>query len=156
MSHSHLLESVERNEGFRATPYKDTEGLWTFATGRCLETNPLSPAEWKHLLDTHQLSISISKAGADWLMIRQLETCAMECSRAFDFWPELDEVRREALIEMSYQLGPRLHGFKKMLAAIRARVWKEVEAEALDSRWYRQTPGRAKKLAAQLSTGVRA
>jgi lysozyme len=156
MSHSDLINSVTRNEGFRATPYKDTEQLWTFAKGRCLETNPLSPAEWKHLLDHNMISLSISLDGANWLMLRQLDAIEELYARTFDFWPDLDEVRREALVEMGYQLGPRLLGFKKMLTAIRARVWKEVEAEALDSRWARQVPERAKRTARQLSTGVRA
>jgi lysozyme len=158
MSHSDLLESVERNEGFRATPYLDTEQKFTIGIGRCLETNPLTGEEWKHLLETHQLSVSISKAGADWLMIRQLDATERECQRAFaDFWPELDEVRREALVEMAYQMGmERLLGFKKMLAAVRAKDWNAAQIEAIDSRWYRQTPERAKRTARQLATGVRA
>jgi lysozyme len=157
MSHSDLLESVERNEGYRAVPYKDTEGLYTFATGRCLETNPLTGEEWRHLLETNQLSVSISKAGADWLKVRQIDETEMECMRVFaDFWPELDEVRREALIEMGYQMGmDRLLGFKKMLAAIRSKNWPVVNAEALDSRWARQTPERAKRTARQLAKGER-
>lgn len=156
MSHSDLLESVERNEGYRASPYKDTEGLFSVGIGRCLETNPLTGEEWKHLLEAHQLSVSISKAGADWLMLRQIDATELECSRAFDFWPELDEVRREALVEMAYQMGmERLLGFKKMLAAIRSKNWPVVNAEALDSRWARQTTARAKRTARQLSTGSR-
>jgi lysozyme len=156
MSHSDLLDSVSHNEGFRAAPYKDTEGLWTFAIGRCLETNPLTSAEWKYLLDTHQLSVSISKTAANWLMIRQLDACEQQCMLVFDFWNDLNEVRQDALVEMCYQMGmERLQGFKKMLAAIRSKNWPVVNAEALDSRWARQTPERAKRTARQLSTGVR-
>jgi len=151
-----LFESVSGHEGFRTNPYKDTEGLWTFAKGRCLETNPLSPAEWKFLLDNHMLTVSISVVGADWLMTKQLEATELECARVFDFWPDLDEMRREALIEMAYQMGmDRLRGFKKMLIAIRAKVWTEAESEALDSLWAKQTPVRAKAVAKQLATGAR-
>jgi hypothetical protein len=41
----------ERDEEYRATPYRDSRGLRTFATGRCLETTPLTGAQWKELLD---------------------------------------------------------------------------------------------------------
>lgn len=155
MSHSDLIDSVSAHEGFRATPYKDTEQLWTFAKGRCLETNPLSPAEWKYLLDNNMLALSISLEGANWLMLRQLDATEEDCARMFDFWDELDEVRREALVEMGYQLGPRLFGFKRMLAAIRRQDWGSVKTEAMDSRWAKQTPKRAEKLSNQLSTGLR-
>jgi lysozyme len=156
MSHSDLIESVSTHEGFRATPYKDTEQLWTVAKGRCLETNPLSPAEWKYLLDNKLITLSITLAGANWLMLRQIDVTEKECMRVFEFWPELDEVRREVLIEMGYQMGmDRLLGFKKMLAALRRQDWEAVEREALDSRWAKQTPSRATKLAEQLGTGKR-
>jgi lysozyme len=156
MSHKDLLDSVSRNEGFRASPYLDTENLWTIAKGRCLETNPLSSAEWKYLLDHRLMTLSITLAGADWLMVRQLEAIEKECAHVFDFWGELDEVRREALIEMGYQMGiERLLGFRKMLAAVRAKNWPVVNAEAMDSRWAKQTPKRARELAEQLASGAR-
>jgi lysozyme len=153
---SNLVDSVSAHEGFRATPYKDTEQLWTVAKGRCLETNPLSPAEWKYLLDNKLITLSVTLAGADWLMLRQIDATEKECARVFDFWPGLDEVRREALVEMGYQMGiERLLGFRRMLGAIRRQDWGSVRTEALDSRWARQTPKRAEHLANQLSTGVR-
>lgn len=156
MSRKDVLSSVSNNEGFRATPYRDTEELWTFAKGRCLETNPLSPEEWKYLLDHRLMTLSITLTGADWLMVRQVDATERECARVFDFWAELDDIRREVLIEMGYQMGmDRLLGFKKMLAAIRVKDWQSVEREALDSRWAKQTPGRATRLAEQLATGKR-
>lgn len=157
MSHSDLLESVDTNEGYRATPYKDTEGLWTFAKGRCLETKPLTPREWKFLLDSKMIDVSISVVGANWLMAGDIDEAERECARVFaDFWPGLDEVRREALTEMVYQMGTtKVLGFKKMLIALRVRDWPAVEREALDSRWAKQTPARAKRTAHQLATGNR-
>ena len=42
-----LEASVEIDEGFDPVPYLDTEKLWTAGDGLCLETRPLTGAEWK-------------------------------------------------------------------------------------------------------------
>lgn len=48
-----------------------------------------------------------------------------------------------AIAGAAYQLGEAgLRKFKKTFAAIRANDWEEFQAEAKDSKWYRQTPER--------------
>ncbi|HZR02405.1 MAG TPA: glycoside hydrolase family protein [Burkholderiales bacterium] len=149
-----LAASTSGHEGFEPHPYKDTRNLWTFGKGRCLETNPLSAMEWRHLLDEGLIAVSISEDGATWLMRKGLLEVEEQCAQAFDFWPSLNDARQNAVVEMAYQMGfDKLSGFRKMLAAIRAGDWQTAHDEALDSAWHKQTPVRAEKVAEQLRSG---
>ena len=59
----------------------------------------------------------------------------------------LTQSRQEVLFNMAYQLGVNgLLKFKNMWSAIEARDYNKAADEMLDSRWYTQTPNRAKKL----------
>lgn len=66
----------------------------------------------------------------------------------------LDEVRREVVIEMIYNLGPlKFMGFRKMLAALSRRDFSEAAKEMLASLWAQQVKGRALTLAETMKTG---
>lgn len=153
-----LLPSIELAEGYRAGPYKDTELLWTFATGRCLETNPLTGREWKALLDANELAVSISHAGATRLLKTGVADALIACAFTFRWWADLDEGRRDVIAELAYQLGlTRLMRFRLLLAAMERRDYDSAATELLDSKYAReQVPARALRLANQLRTGVRA
>lgn len=149
-----LDDSIRGNEGFREHPYLDTKRLWTFGYGRCLETNPLSSAEWKYLLATGAIAVSITQEGAGWLMRRELFHVENEC-RKLSFWSKLNDVRRNVILEMAYQMGVGgVKNFKKAIAAIEASDWKTAADELADSEWARtDSPARAKKLIDQFRSG---
>lgn len=156
-----LSESTDEHEGFRALPYLDSKNLWTFGKGRCLERNPLTVHEWRHLLNNSYLTVSITEKGADWLKWRTLNAAVYECMTAFPFWNKLNDARQNVLIEMVYQMGigslalkTGLLGFTEMLKAIEAQDWQKAYREGLDSDWHRtDSPGRARKLMLQLRDG---
>jgi GH24 family phage-related lysozyme (muramidase) len=158
-----ILADLERDEAYRATPYKDSRALWTFAIGRNLETNPLTGAEWKQLLDASQISVSISKAGADALLASGVQAVRLWCARTFRWWPDLDTVRQDVIAEMVFNLGSvRFMGFHDFLAAVSRGDWVKAEAEMWDSIWSGQVDdgpgkrfGRVDRLAAMMRTGVR-
>lgn len=157
-----LAAAIALQEGFRPNPYKDTRGLWTFGIGRCLETRPLTGAEWKQLLDGGELAVVIGRAGADELTAGPLEQIETDLAKAYDFWPRLNDARQNALIEMAYQLGEaKEEAFHNMIAAVRRAIdsdapadWEAAEAAGLDSEWARETPGRAQQVMKQLRTGA--
>jgi lysozyme len=157
-----LLASTASDEGFEPKPYRDTEDLWTIGEGRCLETHPLSGAEWKALLDSGQISVAITKDGSDTLMRGQLEQIeAKLASINRDFWPLLNDAQQNALIEMAYQMGvAHEEAFYDMLGDIRVAVriktpgaWAAVKAAGLASEWAKETPARAQRLMTQLASG---
>lgn len=60
-----------------------------------------------------------------------------------------------ALVNMSFQLGvDGLLGFKNSLALMEEGKYTFAADNMLKSKWAEQTPGRAKRIAAQIRTGV--
>lgn len=150
---SRLLDSVIADEEYKPSPYKDSLGLWTFGIGRCLETNPLTGAEWKKFLDSGWLNISIGKQGASWLCMCQLAATETVLGR-YSWFKGLNDARQNAFIEMAFQLGMgRFAKFVDMLAAANKGDWQTVHDEALDSAWAKETPARAQMIAKMLLTG---
>jgi lysozyme len=67
----------------------------------------------------------------------------------------LDDVRRNAFLNMAFNLGTNgLLKFQKALSHAREARWDECASEMLDSKWARQVGNRAKELAEQVRTGV--
>lgn len=151
-----LLTELERDEAYRAIPYPDTERIWTFAIGRNLEANPLTGPEWKALLDASEISVSISRAGANRLLLSGSARAQSQCAAAFGWWPGTDEVRRDVLANLCFNMGmQRLVGFKNMLAAMKAGDYEVAAQELEDSHWFEQVGNRGPRLVDQLRTGVR-
>lgn len=150
-----LEQEIDSQEGERAAPYKDSRGLWTVGEGRCLETAPLTGAEWKYLLDNGLIDVNLEKAGADWLEGQIIDAITAKLAATFSWWPTITQARRDALIDMAYQMGvPKLLTFSQMLRAITYQDWPTVYEQALASDWAQQTPARAQQVAAQLRDGV--
>lgn len=130
-----LRERIERHEGRRTVPYKDTEGFLTVGVGRCIDKVPFSHDEIDLMLTN---DIKRAKQGAE----------------SFVVYEFLNETRREVLIEMVFQLGRNgVSKFKRFLAAALAQDWQRAYDELLDSKWARQTPNRAKELAEIFKNG---
>jgi lysozyme len=154
---SQLLADLERDEGYRANAYLDTEQIWSLGIGRNLEANPLTGAEWKQLLDAGELAVSISLAGARRLVRNALPAIAVQCAGTFTWWATLDEARRDVIANLAYNMGLRkLIGFAEMLRAMHARDYDRAADELQDSRWFRQVKSRGPRLVNQLRTGIRA
>ncbi len=103
--------------------------------GRNLESTPFTRAEVELMFETD---------------IRRAEQGAEN----FSFYECLNDVRKGVVIEMVFQLGARGVGkFIKFRAAAMCHQWKEAAAEMLDSKWAKQTPGRAKLLASIFERG---
>ena len=65
----------------------------------------------------------------------------------FSQFDSLPEEIQLVLANMCFQLGrPRLSQFKNMIAAVEDLDWARMADEMEDSKWFRQTPERAKRL----------
>ncbi len=62
------------------------------------------------------------------------------------------ETRERALVNMAFNLGGRLAGFKKFLKAVNARDWPTAAVEMMDSKWATQVGDRATRLRDQILT----
>ena len=130
-----LVTYMKEAEGFRALAYECPAVMLTVGNCKNIEDLPgLSEEQASGILQM----VLINAA-------KEVDTFAPK-----DIGPN----RRAALVAMVFQLGmPTVLKFKKMLAALEQGNWLEAADQALDSRWARQTPSRAKWVAEILKTG---
>lgn len=133
---SNLITQVKSHEGLMLKPYKCTADKLTIGYGRNIE------------------DIGITEEEADHLLENDLKRAFNELS---EFWPNvrlIGNARRDALINMCFNLGiSRLKKFKKMFAALNASDYERAAEEMIDSKWARQVGDRASELAEQMLTG---
>lgn len=135
--HARLRDDIRRDEGLRLKVYKCPADKWTIGYGRNVEDRGITHAEAEYMLDNDIVSVASA-------------TYRVAVSNYID-WNELTESQRVGLCNMCFQLGERgLGGFRKMWAALRAGNKELAAQEALDSRWAKQTPARAQRVADML------
>lgn len=129
-----LLADLRDDEGWEESPYRDSLGFLTIGYG--------------FLIDERK-SVKMPRAVGDlWLELVAREKWGDLLSRVPELASQPDDVQR-ALANMAYQMGvDGLLGFRTMFAALAAGDRKRAAAAALDSRWAKQTPERAKRVAA--------
>lgn len=128
-----LQKELEQDEGFRPHVYDDSEGWATIGIGRLVD---------------ERKGGGITKDEAYFLLGNDIDKCEKQLDQYIPWWRELSDKRQRALLNMVFQLGiGGVLKFAKMLGALQARDWSEAYRQALDSRWYQQTPNRAKRVA---------
>ena len=140
-------------EGYKPAPYLDTKKRWTVGEGTCLETNPISGADWKYLLDNKFITVSLSGAGARWLLRGKLAADLAALAIRFPQFASLPDLVQTLLVEMSYQLGD-LREFGTFDTLVTQHRFAEAAADARGTAWYRETPGRAEAILKQLENAI--
>lgn len=132
-----LKQQIKLHEGVEYRAYEDTQGILTIGVGRNLEDRGLSEDE------------------VDYLLNNDIKICVKELKGSFDWYDDLDDIRKRVLVDMMFNLGmPRLKGFVKMLEAIESGAWGAAAEEMLDSTWARQVGSRADRLSEMMETGT--
>jgi len=130
-----LKEWIKKCEKCVLLPYTDTQEKLTIGWGRNLDDNGISQEEADFLFDN-----DFSRCE------RELATCS--------WYRDQPEGVQAALMNMCFNLGlPRLKGFKRMIAALKAKDYTKAALEALDSKWATQVGQRAKDVAVMLREG---
>lgn len=134
-----LLKTIIDDEGFRAEPYQDTRGVWTFGFGF---------TSLSHEESCHILSWKLAELGF------QVQTSFPREIGDSEWAPDI----RRLLIEMAYQMGlGGLRNFKRFRAALRKGEYASAADELLyqnpardkktKSAWHQQTPARCRRAA---------
>ena len=98
--------------------------------------------------------MGLSDDEIDYLLQNDIERCIVELSSEYPWFSGLDEVRKDAIVDISFNLGQtRLRLFKRALAAMETGNYKEAATEFLDSRWAKQVGSRALELTDMISSG---
>jgi len=133
-----LLEMLKRHEGVRSTVYLCSAGYETIGVGRNISES----------------GIGLSEDEVDYLLENDIARVIKELSSEYAWFNDLDDVRKDAMIDISFNLGAtRLRGFKKALAAMEVADYDLAAKEFLDSKWSRDVKGRAHELASMIATG---
>lgn len=126
-------------EGLSFTCYKCPAGKLTVGVG--------------HRVDSECSPITLEYAGK--LLKDDIKVARDGLIRNVPCFPGLSDARQLVLICMAFQLGIKgLLGFKKMLLALENGAFVTASNEMLDSKWARQCPKRAKRLAGFMKNGV--
>jgi lysozyme len=134
-----LLEMLKRHEGVEHHIYRCSAGFWTLGAGRNVDP---------------QGGLGLSDDEVDYLLQNDIERVIKELSTEYRWFNSLDDVRKDAMIDISFNLGAtRLRGFKRALAAMEVADYKTAAKEFLDSKWSRDVKGRSHELAHMIETG---
>jgi lysozyme len=153
-----LRQHIIANEGWRRDAYADSAGIPTVGVGFNLRRQD-APARIAALgLSYDEVAAGTQRLTDD--QIDRLFTADLEATLAgvaalVPGFLALTLARRIALVDMAFNLGlGGLGRFKRLLAAIDRGDWEGAEAEIVDSLYFRQVPGRAKRNARAIRTGA--
>ena len=98
--------------------------------------------------------LGLSDIEVEFMLEEDIARCAEELGREFNWFSGLDDVRRDAMIDLIFNMGlTRLTGFKKALAAMADANYDLAAAEFMDSKWASQVKDRAIEICAMIKTG---
>ena len=133
-----LLEMLKRHEGVKSHVYLCSAGYETIGVGRNISKS----------------GMGLSDDEVDYLLENDIERVIKELSSEYPWFNALDDVRKDAMIDISFNLGAtRLRGFKRALAAMEVADYKTAAKEFLDSKWSRDVKGRATELCYMIEMG---
>jgi lysozyme len=125
-----IKEQLIRHEGLNLSMYRCPADKWSIGVGHNLEDRP------------------ISKRAAMMILEDDIDVARRDLYRLIPEYADMPEPVAIVLVNLCFNMGaPRLAGFKKMLAAIRARHWSLAADELMDSRYAEQVGDRAVELA---------
>jgi len=133
-----LLEMLKRHEGVESHVYRCSAGYETIGVGRNISKSGLG----------------LSDDEVDYLLENDIVRVIKELSSEYPWFKNLDDVRKDAIIDIGFNLGAtRLRGFRRALAAMDAADYKTASLEFLDSKWSRDVKGRSTELAYMIEMG---
>lgn len=139
-----IAAHLGREEGRVPSAYQDSLGYWTIGVGRLIDASRGG---------------RLSEAEIDFLLANDIRACIADLQGSAMLQPAWarchdNAARVVALVSMRFQLGRSgLEGFAMMLQCLARGDFAGAAAQALDSRWARQTPARARRIARMLARG---
>ena len=135
-----LQDDLANDEGIKYEIYRCSEGYPTGGIGHLI-------TEWDEEYYGKPIGTKIPNQQVDDWFAKDIETTIKDCKLLFSQFDSLPEEIQLVLANMCFQLGrPRLSQFKNMIAAVEDLDWAKMADEMEDSKWFRQTPERAKRL----------
>ena len=124
-----LIDKIKKHEGYVGVVYKDSLGIDTIGYGFAIK------------------DLELDRDICDEILVRKVKDLKSRVENKFDWFKYMPPEIKDVVLEMCYQMG--VYGFscfKKTIAYLQNKQWKEASVEMLDSRWAQQTPNRARTL----------
>ena len=133
-----LIQMLKRHEGVRDKVYMCSAGYETIGVGRNISESGLGLADDE----------------IDYLLSNDIRRCKEELIGEYDWFKDLDSVRQEAMLDMSFNMGQtRLRGFVKALGYMDIGDYDKAGDEFYDSRWATQVGDRALEICQMIKSG---
>jgi len=137
-----LQDELANDEGIKYETYYCSLGHLTGGIGHLI-------TEWDTEYYDKPVGTKIPNEQVNDWFERDIETTIKDCNLLFSQFDNLPSDIQHVLANMCFQLGrPRLSKFKNMIAAVEDLDWHRMADEMENSRWFKQTPNRAKRLIA--------
>ena len=135
---SDLVEMLKRHEGVRSKSYICSAGYETIAVGRNISESGLG----------------LSNDEIEYLLKNDIMRCQQELLSEYEWFKDLDSVRQDAMIDLSFNLGQtKLRTFVKALGHMATGNYEEAGQEFYRSRWAEQVGDRSLEICQMISSG---
>lgn len=131
-----IIEQLKRDEGVMLHAYQDHLGYWTIGVGFLIDERKNGGLRIEEI---------------DFILQNRLAILTKELAIKLPWFLDLSTARQGVLVNMAFQLGVNgLLAFKNTLALIQQGKYFQAATEMLNSKWAKQTPKRANRLAEQM------
>jgi lysozyme len=142
MNNSRLKQALTLFEGYRTSVYKDSVGLLTVGVGHLVLTR-------ENLSEGDKVSDQQIQQWFD----ADIQRSTLLAQQIVPGFKDLDEVRQEVCVTLTFNLASKLMGFGHFLAAMKAKDWPTAAAELRNSKWATQVGSRCNKTCDALTNG---
>ena len=137
-----IMAMIEKHEGKREKPYRDSRGLWTVGVGHLI--GPTLPPEWNKIFTDQEINQLFAKDYAE-------HKAAAERIPGFE---KLNANGKGAVIDLTFNMGPAW--YKKFPAAAAALAKGDMQTfanEMQNSAWFKQVGNRGPTIVAMIRSG---
>lgn len=133
-----MSSELIHDEGRRRSVYKDSLGYWTIGVG---------------ILVDARRGGGLRDSEIDFILQNRIAECVDAIQNEPWFIACDTDARRRALVNMYFQLGPKLKGFVRSLQYITQQDWKNAAKCLRATLWAKQTPERAARIIGMIENG---
>lgn len=140
-----IMAMIQRHEGMKQRPYKDSLGLWTIGVGHLIGDGKSLPPEWNREFSLSEIQ---SLFATDYKKHK-------DAAQKIPGFEKLSISAQAALIDITYNMGPTWwHKWPTFTKYMQALDLPDAAKSLQDSKWYTQVGKRAVEDVALLSVGL--
>jgi lysozyme len=143
----HIEAQLIRDESERLKVYDDATGM-PIGKGAVVQGYPTIG------VGRNLVGLGLTKAESRYLLANDIARVTEECRRLYPWFDALDDVRQSVILNMRFNMGPKLDQFVNTLAAVARYDFGEAAERMEQSLWHKQVGQRAVRLERMMRTGV--